>query len=148
MFCKFCGNQIDPTSRLCPECGEWQADRCDGNGFWDIFSQKEQSAPMEESVVVDMKKTDTPEKWVRKSNMHKAVMRQRLALVLSLLCLIYALFSSAALYMKIQRLEEEIKTVTAKLDRQTERTPYVYTPVPSSEPVEATAVPTVTETER
>lgn len=148
MFCKFCGNQIDPTSRLCPECGERQADRCDGNGFWDIFSQKEPSAPMEESVVVDTKKTDTLAKQAKKSNMRKTPMRQRLSLVLSLICLLYVFISSAIMHLRIQILEQEIKTVTAKLDRQTERTPYAYTSVPSSEPVEATAVPTVAETER
>lgn len=148
MLCKFCGNQIDPTSRLCPECGERQADRCDGNGFWDILSQKDQSAPMEKRVVVDTKKVADPTKQVRKTNMHKTAMRQRLALVLSLLCLLYALISSVALHMRMQILEKEMKTVTETLERQMEPAPYANTPVPLSEPVEVTITSTIVETVR
>ena len=40
MFCKFCGKQVAPSSRVCPYCGEPQEARTGGNGFWDILGKK------------------------------------------------------------------------------------------------------------
>lgn len=46
MFCKFCGKQVDPSSRVCPYCGTSQEARTGGNGFWDILGKEPvQSVP-------------------------------------------------------------------------------------------------------
>lgn len=57
MFCKYCGNQVDPREPVCPACGK--AIRLEGgNGFWDIAGeprpahpQQDQPSPERERVV-------------------------------------------------------------------------------------------------
>ncbi len=56
MFCRFCGKQVDPSSRVCPYCGETQEARTGGNGFWDILGKE----PMQAVPQTVAKPIETP----------------------------------------------------------------------------------------
>lgn len=76
MFCKFCGNRIEPNDSVCPKCRQVVTAE-DGNGFWDMAgeprraprSELEKQATQEKPVVreksverekpVEREKTDT-----------------------------------------------------------------------------------------
>lgn len=111
MFCKFCGRKIDPTARLCPHCGERQEDRRGGNGFWDILEEPNPSEPGDNRsgfTAVGMNLEGEP---ARKKNGRKAAKLQRMALALSLVCLLYGLVSSVVMGVKLQALEKKMETL-------------------------------------
>lgn len=118
MFCKFCGRKIDPTTRLCPQCGERQEDRRGGNGFWDILEEPNPSEPGDNRSGMAGVRTDLEEEPVRKKSGRKAAKLQRMALALSLVCLLYGLTSNVVMGVKLQTLEEEMENLEEVLKSQ------------------------------
>lgn len=86
MFCRFCGKQVDPSSRVCPYCGEPQEARTGGNGFWDILGKEPvQAVPQ---TVVKPIGTSTYEDTTRKEPKKKGVSSRVLlpAVILGIVC--------------------------------------------------------------
>ncbi len=86
MFCRFCGKQVDPSSRVCPYCGEPQEARTGGNGFWDILGKEPvQAVPQ---TVVKPIETPTYEDTTRKEPKKKGVSSRvlLLAVILGIVC--------------------------------------------------------------
>lgn len=55
MFCKFCGNRIEPNDSVCPKCRQVVTVE-DGNGFWDVAGEPRRVAQLElEKPVVQEK---------------------------------------------------------------------------------------------
>lgn len=108
MFCKFCGKRVDPSTHVCPYCGEPQEARSGGNGFWDIFGQ--QKATPETAVVI---RKDPPA--VRREESSAPAKKKSaifpitfLAVILGIVC---TLWMGAAELAALRNLAGEIHTV-------------------------------------
>lgn len=131
MFCKFCGKQVAPSSRVCPYCGEPQEARTGGNGFWDILGKKPVQAVSH--TVVKPIETSTYEGPAGKETKKKGVGSRVLLLVVILGIVCTAILGvvelstlgtlkkemTAALQKNetaIQALEEKMNLLTEKLE--------------------------------
>lgn len=131
MFCKFCGKQVAPSSRVCPYCGEPQEARTGGNGFWDILGKKPVQAVSH--TVVKPIETSTYEGPAGKETKKKSVGSRVLLLVVILGIVCTAILGvvelstlgtlkkemTAALQKNetaIQALEEKMNLLTEKLE--------------------------------
>lgn len=64
MFCKYCGNKIDPEAAACPNCGN--SIRLEGgNGFWDMAGEPRPTQPMPAPPAVERERVVVKEvtKW-------------------------------------------------------------------------------------
>lgn len=64
MFCKYCGNKIDPETAACPNCGN--PIRLEGgNGFWDMAGEPRPTKPMSSPPAVERERVVVKEvtKW-------------------------------------------------------------------------------------
>lgn len=131
MFCKFCGKQVAPSSRVCPYCGEPQEARTGGNGFWDILG-KEPVQAVSQTVVKPIE-ASTYEGPAGKETKKKGVGSRVLLLVVILGIVCTAILGvvelstlgtlkkemTAALQKNetaIQALEEKMNLLTEKLE--------------------------------
>lgn len=140
MFCKFCGKQIDPATRVCPKCGERQEDRCGGNGFWDILTSPSRTTPPEKIVPVpkrDVPDAPSPVKKFPKSA--KTARIQWLSLGIAFFCLVYTFAGNLTFGARLRKLESRMETV---LDLHKNQAVEVSVPTYSTEsqmPLEETA---------
>lgn len=114
MFCRFCGKQVDPSSCVCPYCGEPQEARTGGNGFWDILGKEPvQTAPQ---TAVKPIETSAHEGSVRKKGVDSRVLP--LAVILGIACtVILGVLELSALQENgaaIQKLKEETAVAAQK----------------------------------
>lgn len=80
MFCKYCGNELDPSNPVCPKC-KHPATLSGGNGFWDMAGESKRGiqppAPEPAREGFAVKETKKP-----------AVLPMAVSAVLCLLCLV------------------------------------------------------------
>lgn len=65
MFCKFCGNRIEPNDSVCPICRQVVTVE-DGNGFWDVAGEPRRVAQLELEKPVVQEKPVVREKPVER----------------------------------------------------------------------------------
>lgn len=81
MFCKHCGNKIDPKNPVCPNCGA-QVLLSGGNGFWDIAGEPKRGITQQPSTPV------VKEKVVVKEIKKAPIIPIAISAAFCLLCLI------------------------------------------------------------
>lgn len=165
MFCEFCGKKIDPRKRACPYCGQQQAARSGGNGFWDILSPQ---AAAERVVEMEQNPPIVPHREPNKDsskNGHKRKKRflYQLMSILILVLLLLSIAMNIFTFRELLRLSQDMETLKSDTEwrlkalelkyEETEPTESVPpaveniqpTPTPTTDKSKETVIPETTE---
>lgn len=111
MFCKNCGKRINSRDNVCPYCGEPQISERDGNGFWDIVNADGRGNVAHDDMPINNYVLQEPPS--RKSTLtNKAPV---FALVLSLLCCVFAVIYIFSFGRNIKSLSREVDDLSEQL---------------------------------
>ena len=106
MFCKHCGQKLDPSNPICPKCGT-KVSMSGGNGFWDMAGEQNHQTvpPVKEKVVI---------KEVKKP----AIIPIAICAALCLVCLIIMIAGQVSARKTIQELSSDYETRIGQLNQQ------------------------------
>lgn len=100
MFCKFCGNRIEPDDSVCPICRQVVTVE-DGNGFWDVAGEPRRVAQLELEKPVVQEKPVVREKTVERRKTDTNAVKKTSALPLAVSMLICFLCFAALLVGRV-----------------------------------------------
>lgn len=120
MFCNFCGKKISPEKRVCPYCGQPQGVRRGGNGFWDIFTEREESTEWKKEIVQQpvpsLKRTD---QFAAEDDRKRRRIRIRILRILRIVILVLLLVSIVSeifMFAELRAMKKNEQQLNQRID--------------------------------
>ena len=117
MFCNFCGKKISPEKRVCPYCGQPQGARRGGNGFWDIFTEREESAEWKKEIVQQpVPSLKCADQFAAEDGRKRRRIRIRILRIIILVLLLVSIVSEIFMFAELRAMKKNEQQLNQRID--------------------------------